>query len=74
MGNNMVEFNFIKKEREVEMYGKIRKMLIKKGYKPLNNIRYKYCLDYKKTKYPYNIILTHYKQPTIQQNQYNIAA
>ena len=59
--------DFYKKSREEEIYSKIRKMLIKKGYKPLNNITYTYSFDYKKTcrskhsltrfKYPYSIIV-----------------
>ena len=54
---NEVKFNFLKKEREVELYNKIRKKLIKKGYKPLNNITYKYSFDCKQTKisnYPFS--------------------
>lgn len=67
-------FNFIKKEREVEMYGKIRKMLIGKGYKPLNNIKYTSYMDYNRTKYPYTITLTTHKVQSVQHNRYSVAA
>lgn len=63
----MSEFkrDFYKKSREEEVYKKIRKMLIKKGYKPLNIITYTYSFDCKETKrsnktkfnYPYTLIL-----------------
>ena len=57
--------DFYKKSREEEIYSKIRKMLIKKGYKPLNIITYTYSFDCKETKrsnktkfnYPYTLIL-----------------
>ena len=42
------ECNFYKKEREADCYRKYRNLLIKKGYKPLNNITYTYSFDYKK--------------------------
>lgn len=64
---NEIVFRFFKKKREEEMYSKIRKMLIKKGYAPLNNITCNYSFDCKKTKrsnksprtqkYPYLITL-----------------
>jgi len=53
-------FNFIKQHREEKVYQKVRKILIKKGYKPLNNITYTYSFDCKQTKrpyYPYSIII-----------------
>lgn len=69
-----VKFNFLKKECEEKMYGKVRRMLIKKGYKPLNNITYTSYMDYNKTKYPYTITLTTHKAQSVQLNQYSVAA
>lgn len=69
-----VKRNFFKKSREEEMYRKFRKMLIKKGYKPLNNITYTYSFDCKQTKrsnkspnqhkYPYSIVIK-YQIPAV---------
>lgn len=69
-----VKRNFLKKSREEEMYRKFRKMLIKKGYKPLNNITYTYSFDCKQTKrsnkspnqhkYPYSIVIK-YQIPAV---------
>lgn len=54
-----VKMNFLKKSNEEEMYSKIVKMLLKKGYKPLNNTIYRYTFDCKRTKtsnYPFSEI------------------
>jgi hypothetical protein len=37
------------------MYNKVILMLIKKGYKPLNNIKITFSLECKQTKYPYTL-------------------
>lgn len=67
-------FNFFKKHRETKMYNQIKKMLIKKGYKPINNITYTYSFDCKQTKrsnkslnqykYPYSIVIK-YQIPAV---------
>lgn len=52
-----VKMNFLKKSNEEEMYSKIVKMLLKKGYKPINNTTYRYTFDCKLTKtsnYPFS--------------------
>ena len=85
---NVVEnpkFNFLKKEKEEEMYNKIRKRLIKNGYKPLNNITYTFSFDCKETRnsffspkytqYPYSItITTKYQTKTTSIKQIKKAA
>lgn len=62
---NEVKMIFLKKECEVEMYNKIKKRLIKNGYKPLNNITYNYYFDCKQTKQSY-------KSPTEHKYPYTI--
>lgn len=64
-----VKFKFIKKDREVKMYNKIRRQLIKNGLKPLDNITYTFSFDCKSKRpkrYPYTITINydsnkHYK-------------
>lgn len=55
-----VKMNFLKKSNEEEMYSNIVKMLLEKGYKPLNNTTYKYTFDCKRTETfndPYSITI-----------------
>lgn len=73
-------FNFFTKDSEVELYNKLKKQLIKKGYIQLNNTKCYYSFDCKKTKksnkpedkghYPYSIKVSRKKI----QNIYSIAA
>ncbi len=57
-----VKMNFLKKSNEEEMYNNIVKMLLEKGYKPLNNITYHYSFDCKNTTIsndPYSITINY---------------
>lgn len=56
----IVRFGFIEKDEEVKMYSQLREMLVKKGYKPLNNTTCSCYLDYNRTTAPYNIIISHH--------------
>lgn len=69
-----VKFDFLEKESELEMYGKVREMLIKNGYKPLNNITITFSLDYKQTNSPYTLSIKQKIKPNKQKIKYNIAA
>ena len=68
-----VKFNFLKKECEEKMYGKLVKKLLNNGYKPLNNTSYKYSFDCKLKQYPYSITIT-YKHINIQLSELTIAS
>jgi hypothetical protein len=49
------------------MYNKVILMLIKKGYKPLNNIKITFSLECKQTKYPYTLSIKQKIKPITQQ-------
>ena len=75
---NTVKMIFLKKECELEMYNNIVNMLLKKGFKPLNNTVYKYtfsCRNTTTSNYPFNE--TNKLKPysyTITIKQYKLAA
>ena len=53
----MVTFNFKKKHCEEKFYNKLKKRLIKNGYKPLSEPTISYSFTVKKRKYPFQIHL-----------------
>lgn len=61
----IVKLGFNEKEEEVKMYVQLKNMLIKKGYKPLNNTTCSYSLDYNRTTAPYNIIISQHNNNII---------
>ena len=52
-----VEFRFKKKERENELYSKIKKRFIQKNLRPLPITNYTYTNQYHRPKYPYTLII-----------------
>ena len=53
---------FSEKMSEVEKYNYIKNQLIRKGYKPLNNITYTTKLNYSETVFPYTITITYHTE------------
>lgn len=52
--------NFRKKSREEEMYNRIKRRLIKKGYKHVSTTT-QFSLSFREERYPYHIKLTYKK-------------